>query len=84
MAVLHWDLIKAIQSLVFDYCGIFGSAKVLSDVPFKSDTQRQNVLCCGRCVLTIETVLTVIQFMQKRTYDKHESPKLVGILLTHC
>lgn len=28
--VCYRDFIKAIQSLVFDYCGIFGSAKVLT------------------------------------------------------
>ncbi len=45
MAVLHWDFIKAIQSLVFGYCGIFGYATVLRDVPFKSGMERQNLLC---------------------------------------
>lgn len=45
MAVLHRDFIKAIQSLVFEHCGIFGCAKVLRDLPFKSDMERQNKRC---------------------------------------
>ena len=44
MALLHRDFIKAIQSLVFEYCSIFGCSKVLRDLPFKSGVERQNSL----------------------------------------
>lgn len=37
MTVLHGDFIKAIHSLVFRFCGVSGSAKVLRDMPFKPE-----------------------------------------------
>lgn len=48
----YWrDFIKAIQSLVFDYCGTFGCAKLLRDVPFNSHMEGQNLAClCIKCI----------------------------------
>lgn len=46
MTVVHRDFIKAIQSLVFRYCGNFDWAKVPGEVPFKSAMERQYLLLC--------------------------------------
>lgn len=70
MAVLHRDFIKAIQSLVFDYCGIFGCAKVLRDMPFKSETERKNLLCL--CINRITCVNSDLNYA--KTYDIKTTP----------
>lgn len=82
MAVLHRDFIKAIQSLVFDYCGIFGCAKVPRDVPFKSDTERQNLLCCVLNINHINCINSDLTYAKKDLWHQ-ESPRLVGVSLTH-